>query len=74
MRWRHLGLELPRFWFPDQDLILEHALLDRISRRSFTTLTAGMVLGSSANVAKAADKPKADPPIVPNSPTEAAFE
>src|SRR5438132_4902545 len=47
---------------------------DPISRRSFTTLTAGIVLGASADVAKAADKPKADAPIVPNSPTEAPFE
>ena len=49
-------------------------MLDRISRRSFTTLTAGIVLGANADLAKAADKPKADPPIVPNSPTEALFE
>ena len=47
---------------------------DPISRRSFTTLTAGIVLGASADLAKAADKPKADAPIVPNSPTEAPFE
>jgi hypothetical protein len=45
---------------------------DLISRRSFATLTAGLVLGAAADAA-ADDKPKADPPPAPG-PTEAAFE
>jgi hypothetical protein len=47
---------------------------DQLSRRSFTTLAAGVVLGSAADLAAADDKPKADPPKVPSGPTEAPFE
>jgi hypothetical protein len=43
-----------------------------ISRRCFTTLTAGFVLGAATD-AVADDKPKADPPK-PSGPTEAPFE
>ena len=47
---------------------------DPMSRRSFTTLTAGLFLGSAADLTAADDKPKADPPKVSGGPTEAAFE
>jgi hypothetical protein len=43
---------------------------DPISRRSFTTLTAGFVLGSASDLG-AADDPK---PKAPPGPTEAPFE
>jgi hypothetical protein len=46
---------------------------DPISRRSFTTLSAGLVLGSVANLAASEDKPMAEPPKVPNGPSEAPF-
>ncbi len=46
---------------------------DPISRRSFTTLTAGFVLGSAADLT-AGDRPRADPPKAPDGPTEAAFK
>jgi hypothetical protein len=47
---------------------------DAISRRTFTTLSAGFVLGTAADLAAAADKPKADPPPVLPGPIEAPFE
>ena len=47
---------------------------DPISRRSFTTLAAGFVLGYAADLTAADDKPKADPPKAPSGPTEAVFE
>jgi hypothetical protein len=49
-------------------------MADPISRRSFTTLTAGFVLGSAAELTAADDRPKADPPATPGVPTEASFE
>jgi hypothetical protein len=54
-------------------------MLEPISRRLFTTLSTGFVLGSAADLTAAedkpkADKPKADRPSAPNNPTEAAFE
>jgi hypothetical protein len=42
---------------------------DSVSRRAFTTLTAGFLLGSTAEVATADDRPKTPP-----GPTEAPFE
>jgi hypothetical protein len=48
-------------------------MTEPISRRSFATLTAGLVLGPAA--AAASDgKPKADAPPAPAVPTEAPFE
>jgi hypothetical protein len=47
---------------------------DPISRRSFAGLTAGLALGSAANLAAADEKPKAEPPQAPAGPTEAPFE
>ncbi len=51
---------------------------DPISRRSFSSLTAGVVAGSAAGVAAdlaaADDKPKAGSPQVGPGPIEAAFE
>lgn len=47
---------------------------DSISRRTFTTLTAGFVLGSAADLRAADDQPKTDPPKAPVGPTEAPFE
>src|SRR5262249_36577577 len=44
-----------------------------MSRRSFTTLTTGVVLGSAAVLQAADDKPKADPPKT-TGPIEAPFE
>jgi len=53
---------------PDAALVAEdHAMAEPISRRSFTALTAGLALGSAADLA-AADAPK------PVGPTEAPFE
>jgi hypothetical protein len=54
-------------------------MLQPISRRLFTTLTTGFVLGSAADLSAAEDKPKtdqpkADRPKSPGVPTEAAFE
>jgi hypothetical protein len=43
-----------------------------ITRRSFTTLTTGMVFGSAAGLEAADDKPKADPPKS-TGPIEAPF-
>jgi hypothetical protein len=51
---------------------------DPISRRSFSSLTAGVVVGSAAagatNLPAAEDKPKAGAPQVAAGPVEAAFE
>jgi hypothetical protein len=47
---------------------------DLISRRRFATLTTGLVVGSTASLAAAQDKPKADSTPAPASPTEASFE
>jgi hypothetical protein len=47
---------------------------DPISRRSFATLTAGLVAGSAADAAAADPKPGADAPPAPAGPTEAPFE
>ena len=44
-----------------------------ISRRCFAGLTAGLVVGSAADL-PADDKPKAEPSKAPAGPTEAAFE
>jgi hypothetical protein len=46
---------------------------DPISRRSFSTLTAGVVLGSMTNLAAADDKQKNNVPQASVVPTEAAF-
>jgi len=46
---------------------------DPISRRSFSTLTTGLVLGSAANLPAAEDTPKGDPSAAPAPPTEAPF-
>jgi hypothetical protein len=45
-----------------------------ISRRAFTTLTAGMALGSTAGLTAADDKSKADVEKAPPGPTEAPLE
>jgi hypothetical protein len=45
-----------------------------LSRRSFATLTAGLVLGSVADLSAAQDRPTAAPPQTPPGPREAAFE
>jgi len=45
-----------------------------MSRRSFATLTTGLVLGSATDMNAADDKPKADVPKPAASPTEAPFE
>jgi hypothetical protein len=45
-----------------------------ISRRSFTTRTAGLALVPAAGAAAADDKPKAAPPEAPRGPSEAPFE
>jgi hypothetical protein len=44
-----------------------------ISRRSFSTLTTGLVLASATEIAAAGDNPKTPPPASPVGPTEAAF-
>ncbi len=49
-------------------------MLDPISRRSFSSLTAGVVLGSATNLAMAEDKAKPGTPEPPRRPTEAPFE
>jgi len=46
---------------------------DSMSRRSFSTAAAGIVLASAASQGSAEDKPKAAPPTV-NGPVEAPFE
>ncbi|MFI5455358.1 MAG: ankyrin repeat domain-containing protein [Isosphaerales bacterium] len=47
---------------------------DSISRRSFSTVTAGLVLASAADLQVADGKPKGDTPEAPRGPTEASFE
>jgi len=47
---------------------------DPISRRSFSTLTTGLVLGAATNLPAAEDKAKGDSPAAPTHPTEASFE
>jgi hypothetical protein len=47
---------------------------DQISRRAFTTLAAGSVLASAAELRAAVDGPKADLPKARRGPTEASFE
>jgi hypothetical protein len=47
---------------------------DPISRRSFSTLSAGVALGSATNLAAADDKPKNDLPKAAAGPIEGAFE
>jgi hypothetical protein len=44
-------------------------MADSLSRRTFTTLTAGFVLGSATDLSAADDQPK-----TPSGPTEAPFE
>lgn len=46
---------------------------ESISRRSFTTLGAGVVLGAAAGSADAAGQHSADPPKAPAGPVEAPF-
>jgi hypothetical protein len=52
----------------------EPIMPDLISRRSFSTLTAGVVLGTSTGLAAADDKSKSDLPKPATGPTEARFE
>jgi len=47
---------------------------DSISRCSFSTVTAGLVLGSATDLQAADGKPKGDTPEAPRGPTEASFE
>jgi hypothetical protein len=47
---------------------------DPISRRTFATLGAGLVLGSAADVMAADNKPPAAPSTATTGPTEAPFE
>ncbi len=47
---------------------------DPISRRSFSNLTAGVVLGSASNVSAGEDKPKVDLAHPSPGPVEAQFE
>jgi hypothetical protein len=49
-------------------------MIDPISRRSFSTLTAGVVIGAAADLAAADDKPKASIPEASRQPIEAPFE
>jgi hypothetical protein len=49
-------------------------MTDPISRRTFTSLTAGFVLGSATELAAADDQPNAKPPDAPKGPVEAPFE
>ncbi len=46
---------------------------DSISRRSFSTLTTGLVLASATDIAAAGDNPKADPKAQ-SGPVEASFD
>ncbi len=48
-------------------------MLNPITRRRFTTLSAGVLLGAGVE-ARAADKPAKDPPKPTPTPTEAPFE
>ncbi len=47
---------------------------DLISRRSFSTLTTGLVLASATELASAGDNPKIDPSTAAGGPVEASFE
>lgn len=47
---------------------------DPISRRSFTTLTTGLVLGAAAELNAADEKPKPEPSPAPGGPSQAPFE
>ena len=47
---------------------------DSISRRSFSTLTTGLVLASATELASAGDNPKVDPSKAASGPVEASFE
>ncbi len=47
---------------------------DPISRRAFSSATAGLALGSATHLASADDAPKGQPPVTPSHPTEAPFE
>ncbi len=47
---------------------------DAFTRRTFTTLSAGLVLGSAADLPAADGQAKADPAQTPGGPTEAPFE
>jgi hypothetical protein len=47
---------------------------DRLTRRSFSALTAGAVIGASTGALGADDKPTADSPKTEPRPTEAPFE
>jgi hypothetical protein len=51
----------------------ELTMSDPISRRSFTPLAAGLVLGTAAEL-RGDDKPKADAPTAPSGPIEAPFQ
>jgi hypothetical protein len=53
---------------------MEPIMPDPISRRSFTILTSGAVLGSATSLPAADEKPKADSPATPSGPIEAGFE
>ena len=46
---------------------------DSISRRSFSTLTTGLVLGSATELASAGDNPKINPPKAAIGPAEDSF-
>ncbi len=49
-------------------------MTDPISRRAFTSLSAGIALGSAGELAAADDKPKTEIEKAPSGPTEAPFE
>jgi hypothetical protein len=51
----------------------ELVMSDPISRRSFSTLTTGLILASATDLASAGDNPKADTAKAPSGPAEAAF-
>jgi hypothetical protein len=46
---------------------------DSITRRSFSTLTTGLVLASATEFASAGDNPKVNPPNAANGPVEDSF-
>jgi hypothetical protein len=46
---------------------------DSISRRSFSTLTTGLILASATDIASAGDNPKVDASKAPSGPIEAPF-
>jgi hypothetical protein len=53
---------------------MEPTMPDPISRRSFTLVTSGAMLGTATNLPAADEKPKADSPAAHTGPIEAAFE